>query len=151
MCPLLEKYGTFIARCNALIEKVSPCRAASGDESSGGIGAGGPGGNHGQGLAGVLSRSRESLSLLDELDREMLDVEAEPAQDDGQGLRELSEAKQELADHLAFLDAHEAKRQEEDQVYLDRNRKRVRRHATIVIQVRPQRKSIYADLFEGLR
>eukprot|EP01052_Picozoa_sp_SAG31_P037748 SAG31_NODE_4922_length_2863_cov_1.316570_2_plen_274_part_00 len=25
MCPLLEKYGTFIARCNALIEKVSPC------------------------------------------------------------------------------------------------------------------------------
>eukprot|EP01052_Picozoa_sp_SAG31_P029999 SAG31_NODE_3037_length_4761_cov_2.884384_7_plen_295_part_00 len=23
--PLLEKYGTFIARCNALIEKVSPC------------------------------------------------------------------------------------------------------------------------------
>eukprot|EP01052_Picozoa_sp_SAG31_P021286 SAG31_NODE_1638_length_7672_cov_4.225142_8_plen_187_part_00 len=28
MCPLLEKYGTFIARCNALIEKVSPFRAA---------------------------------------------------------------------------------------------------------------------------
>eukprot|EP01052_Picozoa_sp_SAG31_P053211 SAG31_NODE_13523_length_864_cov_0.806536_1_plen_154_part_00 len=25
MCPLLEKYGTFIAICNALIEKVSPC------------------------------------------------------------------------------------------------------------------------------
>eukprot|EP01052_Picozoa_sp_SAG31_P015054 SAG31_NODE_956_length_10790_cov_34.583107_7_plen_238_part_00 len=25
MCPLLEKYGTFIARCSALIEKVSPC------------------------------------------------------------------------------------------------------------------------------
>eukprot|EP01052_Picozoa_sp_SAG31_P030738 SAG31_NODE_3179_length_4583_cov_1.884478_6_plen_364_part_00 len=25
LCPLLEKYGTFIARCNALIEKVSPC------------------------------------------------------------------------------------------------------------------------------
>eukprot|EP01052_Picozoa_sp_SAG31_P028830 SAG31_NODE_2815_length_5045_cov_3.196522_9_plen_312_part_00 len=25
MCPLCEKYGTFIARCNALIEKVSPC------------------------------------------------------------------------------------------------------------------------------
>eukprot|EP01052_Picozoa_sp_SAG31_P009037 SAG31_NODE_467_length_15267_cov_13.792919_13_plen_131_part_00 len=25
MCPLLEKYGTFIERCNALIEKVSPC------------------------------------------------------------------------------------------------------------------------------
>ena len=24
LCPLLEKYGTFIARCNALIEKVSP-------------------------------------------------------------------------------------------------------------------------------
>eukprot|EP01052_Picozoa_sp_SAG31_P048117 SAG31_NODE_9924_length_1209_cov_1.432432_3_plen_93_part_00 len=23
LCPLLEKYGTFIARCNALIEKVS--------------------------------------------------------------------------------------------------------------------------------
>eukprot|EP01052_Picozoa_sp_SAG31_P040472 SAG31_NODE_5868_length_2282_cov_6.325240_1_plen_237_part_10 len=27
MCPLSEKYGTFIARCNALIEKVSPCTA----------------------------------------------------------------------------------------------------------------------------
>eukprot|EP01052_Picozoa_sp_SAG31_P018580 SAG31_NODE_1320_length_8809_cov_4.243398_11_plen_151_part_00 len=26
LCQLLEKYGTFIARCNALIEKVSPCR-----------------------------------------------------------------------------------------------------------------------------
>eukprot|EP01052_Picozoa_sp_SAG31_P036669 SAG31_NODE_4613_length_3097_cov_1.783189_2_plen_171_part_00 len=26
MCPLLEKYGTFIARCNALIEKVSSFR-----------------------------------------------------------------------------------------------------------------------------
>eukprot|EP01052_Picozoa_sp_SAG31_P021051 SAG31_NODE_1609_length_7753_cov_12.390253_5_plen_171_part_00 len=26
LCPLLEKYGTFIARCNALIEKVSSCR-----------------------------------------------------------------------------------------------------------------------------
>eukprot|EP01052_Picozoa_sp_SAG31_P033955 SAG31_NODE_3902_length_3768_cov_5.032979_4_plen_160_part_00 len=25
LCPLLEKYWTFIARCNALIEKVSPC------------------------------------------------------------------------------------------------------------------------------
>eukprot|EP01052_Picozoa_sp_SAG31_P026441 SAG31_NODE_2395_length_5790_cov_73.555614_2_plen_74_part_00 len=25
LCPLLEKYGTFIARCNALIEKVSSC------------------------------------------------------------------------------------------------------------------------------
>eukprot|EP01052_Picozoa_sp_SAG31_P023373 SAG31_NODE_1923_length_6914_cov_3.243580_3_plen_179_part_00 len=25
MCPLLEKYGTFIERCNALIKKVSPC------------------------------------------------------------------------------------------------------------------------------
>eukprot|EP01052_Picozoa_sp_SAG31_P024127 SAG31_NODE_2032_length_6625_cov_3.010113_5_plen_561_part_00 len=25
LCPLLEKYGTFIAICNALIEKVSPC------------------------------------------------------------------------------------------------------------------------------
>eukprot|EP01052_Picozoa_sp_SAG31_P034213 SAG31_NODE_3964_length_3711_cov_31.881229_2_plen_415_part_00 len=25
MCQLLEKYGTFIARCNVLIEKVSPC------------------------------------------------------------------------------------------------------------------------------
>eukprot|EP01052_Picozoa_sp_SAG31_P032300 SAG31_NODE_3527_length_4155_cov_2.415927_3_plen_622_part_00 len=25
LCPLLEKCGTFIARCNALIEKVSPC------------------------------------------------------------------------------------------------------------------------------
>ena len=25
LCPLLEKHGTFIARCNALIEKVSPC------------------------------------------------------------------------------------------------------------------------------
>eukprot|EP01052_Picozoa_sp_SAG31_P019818 SAG31_NODE_1462_length_8242_cov_5.541135_10_plen_152_part_00 len=24
VCPLLDKYGTFIARCNALIEKVSP-------------------------------------------------------------------------------------------------------------------------------
>eukprot|EP01052_Picozoa_sp_SAG31_P067914 SAG31_NODE_26720_length_437_cov_1.529586_1_plen_52_part_10 len=24
LCPLLEKYGAFIARCNALIEKVSP-------------------------------------------------------------------------------------------------------------------------------
>eukprot|EP01052_Picozoa_sp_SAG31_P038338 SAG31_NODE_5104_length_2741_cov_2.688115_3_plen_187_part_00 len=24
LCPLFEKYGTFIARCNALIEKVSP-------------------------------------------------------------------------------------------------------------------------------
>eukprot|EP01052_Picozoa_sp_SAG31_P056482 SAG31_NODE_16194_length_719_cov_1.059677_1_plen_41_part_01 len=23
LCPLSEKYGTFIARCNALIEKVS--------------------------------------------------------------------------------------------------------------------------------
>eukprot|EP01052_Picozoa_sp_SAG31_P014985 SAG31_NODE_948_length_10825_cov_9.412829_18_plen_50_part_00 len=28
LCPPLEKYGTFIARCNALIEKVSPCTAA---------------------------------------------------------------------------------------------------------------------------
>eukprot|EP01052_Picozoa_sp_SAG31_P003444 SAG31_NODE_133_length_23315_cov_4.858847_6_plen_1809_part_00 len=28
LCPLLEKYGTFIARCNALIEKVSPFRRA---------------------------------------------------------------------------------------------------------------------------
>eukprot|EP01052_Picozoa_sp_SAG31_P006624 SAG31_NODE_306_length_17979_cov_7.825447_11_plen_257_part_00 len=27
LCPLLEKCGTFIARCNALIEKVSPCSA----------------------------------------------------------------------------------------------------------------------------
>eukprot|EP01052_Picozoa_sp_SAG31_P013315 SAG31_NODE_799_length_12017_cov_5.478436_1_plen_164_part_00 len=27
LCPLLEKYGTFIARCNALIEKVSSFRA----------------------------------------------------------------------------------------------------------------------------
>eukprot|EP01052_Picozoa_sp_SAG31_P042765 SAG31_NODE_6895_length_1858_cov_1.828880_1_plen_188_part_00 len=26
LCPLLEKYGTFIARCNALIEKVSSFR-----------------------------------------------------------------------------------------------------------------------------
>eukprot|EP01052_Picozoa_sp_SAG31_P004780 SAG31_NODE_202_length_20512_cov_62.659237_5_plen_96_part_00 len=26
LCPLLENYGTFIAKCNALIEKVSPCR-----------------------------------------------------------------------------------------------------------------------------
>eukprot|EP01052_Picozoa_sp_SAG31_P009848 SAG31_NODE_527_length_14452_cov_4.274925_2_plen_244_part_00 len=25
LCPLCEKYGTFIERCNALIEKVSPC------------------------------------------------------------------------------------------------------------------------------
>eukprot|EP01052_Picozoa_sp_SAG31_P014653 SAG31_NODE_918_length_11020_cov_14.801392_11_plen_151_part_00 len=25
LCPLSEKYGTFIARCNALIEKVSTC------------------------------------------------------------------------------------------------------------------------------
>eukprot|EP01052_Picozoa_sp_SAG31_P002853 SAG31_NODE_103_length_25164_cov_12.124317_21_plen_482_part_00 len=25
LCPLLEKHGTFIARCNALIERVSPC------------------------------------------------------------------------------------------------------------------------------
>eukprot|EP01052_Picozoa_sp_SAG31_P029993 SAG31_NODE_3037_length_4761_cov_2.884384_1_plen_118_part_00 len=25
MCPLLEKHGTCIERCNALIEKVSPC------------------------------------------------------------------------------------------------------------------------------
>eukprot|EP01052_Picozoa_sp_SAG31_P004779 SAG31_NODE_202_length_20512_cov_62.659237_4_plen_182_part_00 len=31
LCPLLEKYGTFIARCNALIEKVSPCVAAASD------------------------------------------------------------------------------------------------------------------------
>eukprot|EP01052_Picozoa_sp_SAG31_P009720 SAG31_NODE_517_length_14689_cov_5.110487_11_plen_153_part_00 len=29
MCPLLEKYGTFIERCNALIEKVSPCITAA--------------------------------------------------------------------------------------------------------------------------
>eukprot|EP01052_Picozoa_sp_SAG31_P023203 SAG31_NODE_1897_length_6964_cov_2.677349_4_plen_815_part_00 len=29
MCPLLEKCGTFIARCNALIEKVSPCVAGA--------------------------------------------------------------------------------------------------------------------------
>eukprot|EP01052_Picozoa_sp_SAG31_P060051 SAG31_NODE_19271_length_607_cov_1.356299_1_plen_86_part_10 len=29
MCPALEKYGTFIARCNALIEKASPFRCAS--------------------------------------------------------------------------------------------------------------------------
>eukprot|EP01052_Picozoa_sp_SAG31_P003287 SAG31_NODE_125_length_23649_cov_7.156202_5_plen_558_part_00 len=28
LCPLLEKYGTFIARCNALIEKVSSFRAS---------------------------------------------------------------------------------------------------------------------------
>eukprot|EP01052_Picozoa_sp_SAG31_P034191 SAG31_NODE_3959_length_3718_cov_1.526389_2_plen_318_part_00 len=28
LCPLLEKYGTFIARCNALIEKVSPFRVS---------------------------------------------------------------------------------------------------------------------------
>eukprot|EP01052_Picozoa_sp_SAG31_P008253 SAG31_NODE_414_length_15953_cov_2.982528_2_plen_89_part_00 len=28
LCPLLEKYGTFIARSNALIEKVSSFRAA---------------------------------------------------------------------------------------------------------------------------
>ena len=27
LCPLLEKYGTFIARCNALIEKVPSFRA----------------------------------------------------------------------------------------------------------------------------
>eukprot|EP01052_Picozoa_sp_SAG31_P025986 SAG31_NODE_2319_length_5944_cov_9.686056_8_plen_263_part_00 len=27
LCPLSERYGTFIARCNALIEKVSPFRA----------------------------------------------------------------------------------------------------------------------------
>eukprot|EP01052_Picozoa_sp_SAG31_P010166 SAG31_NODE_548_length_14222_cov_10.926574_4_plen_87_part_00 len=26
LCPLLEKYGTFIARCNALIEKVASFR-----------------------------------------------------------------------------------------------------------------------------
>eukprot|EP01052_Picozoa_sp_SAG31_P046746 SAG31_NODE_9063_length_1341_cov_1.722222_1_plen_92_part_00 len=25
LCPLFEKYGTFIERCNALIEKVSTC------------------------------------------------------------------------------------------------------------------------------
>eukprot|EP01052_Picozoa_sp_SAG31_P046867 SAG31_NODE_9137_length_1328_cov_1.371847_2_plen_181_part_01 len=30
LCPLLEKYGTFIARCNALIEKVSPCVGGAG-------------------------------------------------------------------------------------------------------------------------
>eukprot|EP01052_Picozoa_sp_SAG31_P035807 SAG31_NODE_4368_length_3306_cov_15.927346_6_plen_184_part_00 len=29
LCPLLEKCGTFIARCNALIEKVSPSYSAS--------------------------------------------------------------------------------------------------------------------------
>eukprot|EP01052_Picozoa_sp_SAG31_P035703 SAG31_NODE_4344_length_3330_cov_1.716496_4_plen_175_part_00 len=29
LCPLLEKYGTFIARCNALIEKVSSFRVAT--------------------------------------------------------------------------------------------------------------------------
>eukprot|EP01052_Picozoa_sp_SAG31_P009187 SAG31_NODE_478_length_15144_cov_15.165769_9_plen_162_part_00 len=28
LCPLLEKYGTFIARCNALIEKVSSFRCS---------------------------------------------------------------------------------------------------------------------------
>eukprot|EP01052_Picozoa_sp_SAG31_P047221 SAG31_NODE_9357_length_1290_cov_1.521411_1_plen_241_part_01 len=30
LCPLLEKYGTFIARCNALIEKVSSFRVSTG-------------------------------------------------------------------------------------------------------------------------
>eukprot|EP01052_Picozoa_sp_SAG31_P003966 SAG31_NODE_159_length_21911_cov_12.220750_2_plen_179_part_00 len=30
LCPLSEKYGTFIARCNALIEKVSPCKECDG-------------------------------------------------------------------------------------------------------------------------
>eukprot|EP01052_Picozoa_sp_SAG31_P019284 SAG31_NODE_1400_length_8499_cov_2.809762_3_plen_180_part_00 len=29
LCSLSEKYGTFIVRCNALIEKVSPCRQTS--------------------------------------------------------------------------------------------------------------------------
>eukprot|EP01052_Picozoa_sp_SAG31_P035337 SAG31_NODE_4250_length_3419_cov_24.125904_3_plen_360_part_00 len=29
LCPLLEKYGTFIARCNALIEKLSPFISSS--------------------------------------------------------------------------------------------------------------------------
>eukprot|EP01052_Picozoa_sp_SAG31_P006144 SAG31_NODE_279_length_18600_cov_21.254527_18_plen_236_part_00 len=31
LCPLSEKYGTFIARCNALIEKVSPCSRTRGN------------------------------------------------------------------------------------------------------------------------
>eukprot|EP01052_Picozoa_sp_SAG31_P049979 SAG31_NODE_11194_length_1056_cov_1.170324_1_plen_266_part_01 len=30
LCPLFEKYGTFIAGCNALIEKVSPCIRTAG-------------------------------------------------------------------------------------------------------------------------
>eukprot|EP01052_Picozoa_sp_SAG31_P005548 SAG31_NODE_245_length_19224_cov_10.210614_2_plen_154_part_00 len=34
LCPLLEKYGTFIARCNALIEKVSPCIGVFRSEAS---------------------------------------------------------------------------------------------------------------------
>eukprot|EP01052_Picozoa_sp_SAG31_P004126 SAG31_NODE_168_length_21484_cov_21.524994_5_plen_74_part_00 len=34
LCPLLEKYGTFIARCNALIEKVSSFRVERGAHSA---------------------------------------------------------------------------------------------------------------------
>eukprot|EP01052_Picozoa_sp_SAG31_P019448 SAG31_NODE_1417_length_8440_cov_7.706510_2_plen_130_part_00 len=33
LCPLSEKYGTFIARCNALIEKVSSFRPFLDDDS----------------------------------------------------------------------------------------------------------------------
>eukprot|EP01052_Picozoa_sp_SAG31_P025480 SAG31_NODE_2235_length_6123_cov_2.723274_8_plen_173_part_00 len=33
LCQLSEKYGTFIARCNALIEKVSPCYKATRNDS----------------------------------------------------------------------------------------------------------------------
>eukprot|EP01052_Picozoa_sp_SAG31_P064832 SAG31_NODE_23675_length_498_cov_46.689223_2_plen_117_part_01 len=33
LCQLFDKYGTCIARCNALIEKVTPCRDNSGSLS----------------------------------------------------------------------------------------------------------------------